>query len=512
MDKKIVLMLIPLLLLSAISISIRLTSAQPQTLKIGLIGPVNLKQWHANLGGMQGGAHLAAMEINATGGINIGGTTYYIKIVEADEHAYPLDETAAQAEIQRLLYTEGCKFIVGGFRTEVTDVIVDETVAYNLANPGNEAFLFINGASTDWLIRNLTDPTNDKYKWIFRINPINSTMLFKNMLGYLQGYLIPYKLALMYGGNVNYAVFVEDLEWTQGIIDYLQYIGLGPNATFVYGAETPPGTTDFTTYLSGAEAANARLLVIAYTLPDTIYLLSQWRARESPMLVVGIDVWGQSGFYPSETGGTCEYEVQMDFAGTRTPIIPGITEKFWDNFVGNFSAWPIYTAWGAYNALYALKNVLEDADTLDPTTLLPYFEAYQDTTINGVFKYTAWHDVFSLSYGPIWPDGYTRAMMVQWIVNATGDFVKEVVCPIDQEYSRKTLIPPWIYELAPWDTNYDGTIDLKDVLAVALAFGAFPGHPRWNIELDINADGKVDLKDYFGIVTNYGRTVPWPLP
>jgi len=518
MNKKIVLMLIPILLVSIMFLSIRLTSAQ-ETLKVGIIGPYYLPQWHKEQGGMQGGAELAAMEINAAGGINIGGTRYLIQIVEANEGAYDpqlgtYNPDTARDEIRRLLYTEGCKFIIGGFRTEVTDIIVEETMDYNeAAAPGEEVFFFINGASTDWLIRDLSDPANyTRYKWLFRVNPINSTMLFKNIVGYLQGYLIPAKLARMYGGNVKYAVMVEDLEWTQGISLYLQYVGLGPNATWVYTARTPPGTTDFTTYLNEAESAGAHLLVIAYTLPDTAYLLAAWRTGEYKMIIVGIDVFGQQGAWPDTTGGACDYEVEMDFSGTRTPIVPGLTDVFWDNFVGNYTAWPLYTAWGAYNALYSLKEVLEAAGTLDPNTLLPLFEDLETTMLNGRFKYTSDHDVFSFEYGPTWPVGYTRAMMTQWKATPDG-FVKNVVSPIDQLYSTKTLIPPWMYELADVDLDFSGKVDIKDIFAVATSFGTEPGNPRWNFEADTNVDGAINIRDIFAIASNFGKQASeWPLP
>ncbi|NIP66994.1 hypothetical protein GWN63_04170 [Candidatus Bathyarchaeota archaeon] len=58
------------------------------------------------------------------------------------------------------------------------------------------------------------------------------------------------------------------------------------------------------------------------------------------------------------------------------------------------------------------------------------------------------------------------------------------------------------------DTNADRNVDLKDVFAVALAYGSYPGHPNWNPNLDINCDGTIDLKDYFATALNYGATYP----
>ncbi|MGQ9641337.1 MAG: ABC transporter substrate-binding protein [Candidatus Bathycorpusculaceae bacterium] len=521
MNKKIALVSIILLLTPMVALGIRPASAQ-ETIKIGVLVPYGLPQGHSYLGGAEGGALLAGIDVNASGGINVGGTIYNVEILFRNEWCYYPEFNPEKAKLETLdLIDKGCKFIVGGFRTECTWKILEAVYERNAGRADEDKVIYlISGAATDELISDTVGTNPDEYWWLFRVNPINSTMLFKNVLGYLVPYLIPRKLAPMYGGLVKYAVFVEDYEWTYRPWLYLQQPGaLGPNATYVYGVRTPPGTTDFTTYLQGAKDAGARLLVIFYTLPDTANMLKQYRAREDPFLIVGVDVFAQTSLWPTSgyTAGACEYEVEMDFSGTRTPITP-IAVQFWDNFVGNFSqpgyppAWPIYTAWGAYNAIrFTIKDALEAVGSFNSTALVSYMETSEIQVLNGKARFTPQHDIYSVSYGPQWPDGYIRAMMTQWVNAST--LIKQVVCPIDQEYSRKTLIPPWIYPLAQWDTNFDGKIDLKDVFATALAYGSFPGHPNWNVELDSNLDGKVDLKDYYAIATRFGQEVtPWPLP
>lgn len=59
--------------------------------------------------------------------------------------------------------------------------------------------------------------------------------------------------------------------------------------------------------------------------------------------------------------------------------------------------------------------------------------------------------------------------------------------------------------LKMYDTNGDGKIDLTDVLAVAIAYGSYPGHPKWNPVCDFNQDNKIDLSDYLGVALNYGH-------
>jgi len=58
------------------------------------------------------------------------------------------------------------------------------------------------------------------------------------------------------------------------------------------------------------------------------------------------------------------------------------------------------------------------------------------------------------------------------------------------------------------DVDGSGKVDLTDVLAVALAYGSFPGQPLWNPNLDIDGNGKVDLTDYLATALNYGYVDP----
>jgi hypothetical protein len=57
------------------------------------------------------------------------------------------------------------------------------------------------------------------------------------------------------------------------------------------------------------------------------------------------------------------------------------------------------------------------------------------------------------------------------------------------------------------DLNHDGKIDMRDIAAVAKAFGTRPGDPLWNLAADLDNNGKVDMKDVaivakaFGLVT-----------
>jgi len=505
MNRKTVLIVTLLLLapMATIAATVRPATAV-ETLKVGVIGPYNLPQWHKELGGMEGGALLAMMD--GYGKINVGGTEYQVELVFADEHAYPLDENAAYASAMSLC-EQGCRFIIGGFRTEVTWKIIQAIKDWNDAHPGQEVIYFINGASTDQLISETVGKDYAGYKWLFRVNPINSTMLAKNVFGPLADHLIPKILLPLYGAPVKVGCLTEDLAWTQGICYFVMNIlpTLFPPGVVqsVYCGRTPSGTTDFDPYLQQASAAGVKVLVTAYTLPDAKYLVQDWTDGKYPFLLFGIDVYGQQSNWPDLTGGKCEYECTEDFAGTRTPITP-LAVQFWDHYVGNFSATPIYTAWGAYNGFMVLKKALETAGTLDPATVIATLEAQETLVLNGKSKFTSTHDVFSNEYGSTWTQGYTRAFMVQWL-NIGGKFVKAVVYPADQPYSRRLVLPPWMYPIYLYDLNLDKKVDMKDIILAIGAFGATPGDPRWNFGFaDVNLDGKVDMKDIIIVIGKFG--------
>ncbi len=58
----------------------------------------------------------------------------------------------------------------------------------------------------------------------------------------------------------------------------------------------------------------------------------------------------------------------------------------------------------------------------------------------------------------------------------------------------------------PADINHDGMVDIVDMAMAASAFGAYPGHPRWNSEADANNDNKIDIYDLVEIALDFGAT------
>jgi hypothetical protein len=78
--------------------------------------------------------------------------------------------------------------------------------------------------------------------------------------------------------------------------------------------------------------------------------------------------------------------------------------------------------------------------------------------------------------------------------------------PIDSYPADNTLTGGNVEVRILGDVNGDGTVNLKDVYAVAMAFGTAPGYPRWDPSTDINDDSQVNLKDYYIVCLNFGKS------
>ena len=484
-------------------------------IKIGIIGPVGLPHWSP--AGMKEAAEMAAEEINDAGGVHLADGDYEIVLVFGDEKCYPTPDPAGAAlEMERLISVEGCEFIIGGFRSEVTGAMIDVAMDYGVP-------FIINGASTEEFLTETVPVNYERYKYLFRIMPTNGTDLFYTVAGGAQ-FLLAAKLLPLYGHDlggpnpqVKVAVVMEDLKWTETMYYALTTPAvyphvLGPYANVTYSARIPDGTLDCSPWLTDIKNSEARLIIHIFSGVTGVPFIIQWRTMEVQALPLGINVMAQLQTHWDTTGGACEYEATLGTpGGTRTPIIPGVTEVFWDNFVAKSGgAWPIYTAFGAYNAMNLLVEAFEATGTKDKDALVAFWEdpAFESTA--GItqprFKFTSIHDVYVTEEGPYWTEGWARALVVQWQAG-----LMEVVSPVDQPYSKRWSIPPWMYELTT-DLNFDGTVNIMDISTGAVAFGTKPGDLRWQMEADINGDGTINIIDIAAIAKDFGKSVSLPLP
>ena len=80
--------------------------------------------------------------------------------------------------------------------------------------------------------------------------------------------------------------------------------------------------------------------------------------------------------------------------------------------------------------------------------------------------------------------------------------------PVPYEYNttNNALVDGDLKVRLVGDLNGDGKINLIDYFEATLAFGSYPGHPRWDPAADVNNDLKVNLQDIFTVSLNFGKT------
>lgn len=428
--KRAIFLFLTCLLVVALALPACAPAAKEATIKIGVCGPMQFVQGQHHWMG----ATMAAEEINAAGGVKIGDKTYKIELVKVDTNEI-LDVPGAATAVERAITVDKVDFLVGGFRTEAVYPMSDVAMDYKK--------IFIGcGAATPELCKRVGDDYN-RYKYFFRLTPVNSTFLvttdFK-MLG-----MVAAILKQDFGiEKPKVAIIAEKLAWADPMVAIAQQ-RLPAMGMEVVGTWRPSDTaTDVTAELTAIAAKEPHIIFTTFSGPVGITYAKQLGELKIPACSVGINVEAQKKGFWEATGGKGEYEFTMN-TYARVPIGPK-TIEFYDNFVKRTGEFPTYNA-GTYDAIYLLKMVIEKAQTLDADALVSALET-AEWSLAGAPKGKFYpvdskcpmcpHDIM---YGP----GHSTGLGVQWI---KGDMV--VVWP-KKEYGTKDAYGDWAFE-------YPGTV------------------------------------------------------
>ena len=414
-------------------------------IKIGLLGGINDIQGKGNYEG----AKLAARNINQAGGVTVNGTAYYIGLVteDTDESNPVLDVTNGVNAAEKIIHVDGAEYIIGGFRTEALKAYVEVIM------DAKKLFLGT-GASTDYFCYNVygeSYSSYNRYKYWFRVMPINSTALGGATIGqlaFLKAYLS--SPGVLNKSITKVAILREALDWTipmdTALNAYLPLYGYTIVADIAYPITAT--STDFATYWNQIEAAGAQITVPVISAQGGIYMMSQYADLEPQCLIVGIDVQSQLDTFWEDTGGTdviqgdCAYEMIMQSV-LRTNK-SDLTIAFWDDFVATFDHEPLYTAVGAYDAVNLIAEGINSTASFTADSLITWLEGFTKASplvghsVSGIN--TAWGPAHDLVTG--WPYGTT--LWCQWKADGTKDCVTSGGTQYpDSIVTGPIALPPW---------------------------------------------------------------------
>ncbi len=362
-----------------ISIFLMLTSysyAQKE-IKIGI--PTSLKL----INGYEGekAVRLAAEEINAKGGINVGGETMLIKIESLDirdgEPGVPVSEALLGIEkliLDKKIYAA----VVGNFRSEALLAAMDIYSKYKIINITSIAM------TPKFQEKVLSD--KEKYKYSFRHG-----MDSKYAAGCVQGMM---KLISKEFGYNKVFITTQDVLWATTTGSLMEK-WFKENGWTVLGFEKfPTGATDFSSVLLKAKTTNAQVIMPIFDMPTAGILVKQWKSMKIPAIMSGLVV---------PIAGTKAWKTfGPDIDGFLNTLweIGHIPAKFYKPSVDFFEKYK--KRWGeevqsdhgvapAYDTVYILKAAIERAGTLDPDKVAKAIEETDFVGSVGRIKFDAGH-------------------------------------------------------------------------------------------------------------------------
>lgn len=408
--------------------------AAAQTLRIGILGPMAFVQgehtWH--------GATLAAEELNRAGGIAVGNQRYRIELVRVDTNEMTSVTDAATA-VERAITAQRVDFLVGGFRSEAVLAMTEVAADYR------KVFL-ITGAALDGILAGRVDRNYDRFKYLFRVSPTKSSDLARTSL-LLLGEVIQAVRRDLRVERPKVAILAERAAWADPLVETASRLIAAPApqgyASEVVGTWRPSATaTDVTPELTAIQRAGAQVIFTVLSGPVGVPFGRDWGRLKIPAAPVGINVEAQQETWLKATDNLGAYVATLNTLAPSVAITPK-TIPFIANFQARFRQFPIYTASGAYAALYILADALQRAGTTAADAVVRALEATDYVGPSGRLVFDRTHDV-------TWGPGYTTGLGVQWIEGRMQAFWPRQWRVGNQVVSyagvRPYQLPPWVVE------------------------------------------------------------------
>lgn len=319
------------------------------------------------------GATLAIEEINAQGGVDVGGEKRPFKIEVIDtrdlEPGVPVSE--ALLAVEKLILDKEADFLVGGpVRSEAA------LAAMPLLSKYKKVSILTTGVLTP-KYHAMVAQNYDKFKYCFRIHGEA-----KNLVGEIFANFA--ELKAKYGFN-NLFIIAQDVSHARGAANIIKKVATdkGWNVT---GLEIyPTGATDFSMGLLKAKKTKTEIINIWMDMPESAILLKQWYDMQIPALPFGSTLAAaeQPGFWEA-TDGKGEFTLcNVVNAGNAPSQATDWTMKFYDAYSKRWNVEPegLGTS-SSYMAVYVLKDAIERAGSLKPDAVVA---ALEKTDMMGVY-------------------------------------------------------------------------------------------------------------------------------
>src|SRR6516165_7603343 len=356
---------------------------------------------------------MAVDEINAKGGVL--GRKFEVVVADEGEAASEGPKVGIAA-VNKLTGEDHVDVLIGGYDSGVT--------LGELPHIARAKTIFLGIGSASPAIQQKVKDDYEHYKYLFRVNPINSAKQSNALLDFISGKL---------KGELGYkkiSILGENAKWVQ---DMVPAIKKGAEAA---GLEVPVAeffdvqTADFSPIFSKVKDSGSQYLIVIISYAASDVFVKQWYDAKVPVPIGGIDVKSMDANFFSRVDGKSISEVSANFV-LRAPLTPK-TVPWWDKFVDLYKRPPVYTAAGSYSATHIYADAVKRAGSTAPDAVIKELEKTDYVGPAGRVQFDATHDVKD---GP----GFVNELFVQW----QGDGQRVVVWP-KELVTGKMINPPWL--------------------------------------------------------------------
>lgn len=346
---------------------------------------------------------MAAEEINAKGGVTVGGQKRPLEVVSIDtrghEAGIPVHDALTAVE-KLILEKKPHAIVVGAFRSEILLASMDLIAKYKLP--------YICTIAMSPAFQKKVAENYDKYKYMFRIclDGRYFVMYLTKLMGFLNK---------EFGFNKAYIV-AQDVLWARGSGKVLQKL-LKKQGWNVLGFDTyPTGSTDYSSSLIKARMKKAQVIVPIGDMPQLAILSKQSRAMKVPAVLAGeiaalcsMSSWGA-------TEGAVEGFLNFIFEAGNIPVksIPK-SQVFHRNFGKRYGQKALENLSGhgpgpSYDAVYALAAAIERAGTLEADAVV---KALEQTDMDGAIGHVKFSKDHQVIFG-FDPKKAALGVVIQW--------------------------------------------------------------------------------------------------
>ncbi len=372
------------------------------------------------------GIRLAVDEINAAGGVSVGGEKrpFAVEVIDTRDLEPGVPVSEALMAVERLILNKNADFIVGGpNRSEAA------LAAMSLLSKHKRVSIVTSGVLTPKYHKTV-EANYDKFKYCFRIHGEAV-----NLIGEIIANFADLKKE---HGLTKVFIMAQDVSHARGAAEVMGKVA-GSKGFEVTGTEIfPTGATDFSMALLKAKSTGSQIINIWMDMPESAILLKQWYDLKIPALPFGSTLAAaeQPGFWDA-TDGKGEYTLcNVVNAGNAPSEATPWTMKFYNAYTEKWGVEPEgLGSSSSYMAVYALKDAIERADTIDADKVVTALEQIDMMGVYGRLRFDPkTHQVIPSTD----PKEGAVGSILQW-----QDGKRVVVYPKSIAMGE-ILLPPWM--------------------------------------------------------------------